>query len=263
MINTHFRRAAINSLWLLLLCSVDVFAQSSERTLSGLIALDTAINQPLSIEVTVRNHGFVVIPPAFTILRPIISSVSDVKVLEPNQTSAAFTISGISSNAVDYSIRFRCIDCSEKLRDQYYTLTGTQLGLSGPAYIDPSDLPVNLSRTLDTLGTVSGQVLIGAAAERSLPITIRLLDADSDSVIQTQSVILRKGQVAIDYSMDGLNRSRSEGYSVEMECFRCEQSLVRTAAILAASEDHEGVDFKVLASANFLLSGVLILLLSE
>ena len=58
-----------NTLFLTLI-SVQAFAQT--LSLNGQLTLDVfQPNAEYDLEVTVRNHGFVVIPPAFTILRPV------------------------------------------------------------------------------------------------------------------------------------------------------------------------------------------------
>ncbi len=221
------------------------------RSLDGAINLDAPADQSLQIEISVRNHAFVV-TPVFGIIRPIISVRSVVVVVQPGQTDAQFSIDGISVDAVDYTIQYKCLGCSGVLRTQYYSPDGTRFGLANSVYIDPDDLVSPLNTELQTLGQVSGTVnvlsnSVNSSAEQDAPRSVRasvvLLNANTQQLIDSQELVLGGGSAVVAYQFSELRRTAASEYFVELRCGQCEVRSQRFSTRLTASRNHQNINF--------------------
>ncbi len=256
-------RLIFSFLILLALLSGTCLAQQT-RSLEVNLQLEQAYDQALVMEVSVRNHGFVVVPPALTILRPILSSVTKTVVIPADQLNVSINIEGILSAAIDYSIRFHCISCASSVPTQFFTADGTSLGLFNAAYIDPEQLPASINVPLQTLGFIAGQVVLanGESADRSVRTTVRLFDSDAKQLITSQPVTIAAGDSRADYRFNGLARSDRLNYLVELDCANCGPNRQLFAIELDSFLNHLGIDF-LIQERLVSMSDILYLLLAE
>ena len=239
------------------------FAQQT-RSLNVELQLDQPSDQALMVEVSVRNHSFLVVPPSFSILRPIISSVSKMVEIPAGAQNASLDFDDILTEAIDYSVRFRCVNCSSSIPLQYYTESGTTRGLGNSAYIDPDDLGDLLPVSLETLGFISGAVALGDGldATRDIRLSLRLSDVSSVQLLATEGVLIREGANTVEYRIEGLTRRRADSYQLELQCSLCSPRVSRAVPTLPASENHQNIDFTVEQSDPTVI-GVFELLLDE
>lgn len=200
-------------------------AWSQTRSLSGSIILDAGPSEvDRAIVVIVRNHSFTVLPPSFSILRPVTSTESTLVFLPQGSSSVDYSIDGIISDPSDHSISIQCLGCSNNFPTQYYTPTNNRFTLGGSAYIDPSDLPSTLNITAITRTSISGEISLGRVAERDLNFSIDIFSVNNPelSYKTLSSIILPTGMSGIAYSVTGLNRSIGlDQYGVRLQCNNC------------------------------------------
>ncbi len=263
-VKTPLYRFVLRSLAVFFLFSSPLWSQSDVRTVGGFLTLDTVIEQPLAIEVSIRNHGFIVVPPSFTVSRPILSAQSIVLNLEQGQQTISFSVPNVSTNAVDYSIRMRCLGCENTLPEQYFTTNGPRRGLGGGAYLAPEALSEQMRLFVETLGVVSGVIeSTEGSFSRSSKLTVSVLDAQSGLEISSQRVALIQGAQSASFSIRALERKQSSGYLLTVACVQCtkrEQSLVR---VLDPLVDHNELAFSVRLRRFVGLTAIERLLLDE
>lgn len=256
-------RLIFSFLTLLALFSGNCLAQQA-RNLNVDLQLDQPYDQALVIEVSVRNHSFIIVPPTFTILRPILSSVTQTVVIAQGELNAALSIEDISVDAIDYSIRFRCLSCASSVPTQYFTASGTRLGLVNDAYIAPQALPSSINVSLQTLGFITGQVLLdnGALADSNVRTTIRLSDSGTGQLVSRQPITILAGDTKAEYRFEGLRRSGGVRYLLQLGCSNCRRVRQSVDTALDSAMNHSGIDY-VVQERRIDISGIVTLLLSE
>ena len=216
---------------------------------SGAIQLDAIVsNTPHRIQITVRNHSFVVFSVLpLVIIRPILSSELTEVVIESSTQVVPFQIENVSTNAVDYSIEIRCLTCNGSMPVQYYSESGNRLGLSNDVYLDPDrlDLPINIEAI--TRGIIGGTISIDSAAERDLELSLFVLNSeDSNVVLAEKSLTLDSGNSQIDYEISELNRGFANAWLLRLQCTNCYRESgepILFPEALTSNEDHQGIDF--------------------
>lgn len=252
----------LGSLMLPISCS---FAQST-RSLQGRLSLDVAPNiTNRTIEISVRNHSFVVIPPAFTILRPIISTQSTVVPMPVGVSSVDYLIDGISTDAVDYSIQITCVGCGADFRTQYYSPSGNKYGLADAVYLDPDALPDQLNLNAITAVTISGKLVLETVSERELSFELSVYDFDKpQQVYQQQSIALPAGARQVDYAITGMNRlTHAASFGIRVSCTVCfgiSRKTIEYPSALAASLNHQQIDFGIGGAMPVLVPSIYLLL---
>ncbi len=239
-------------------------AAQEELSIDLDFSLDQVSDRPLRLEVSVRNHGFVVIPPV-TIIRPILSSVSQTTMIRANQSSVSLTISGISPEAVDYTIRFRCLNCADSLPTQYYLerdgVVRTSRGLVNDAYIDPAELSSLAAVELETFGYVEGAISLSSErfSSRSPVATVALIDIDSGREASSTKVPLVLGATA-PFRLDRLDRRFVDAYRLRIRCGACDPRQLSFGQPLSADLNHSGLDFSFGLGAPHNASSLFLLL---
>lgn len=259
-----------------LLLTLLVFTQPSlaqqTRTLTGTIQLDYGVaERDYVIDVTVRNHSFVVFFP-FTILRPITSEVTQQLVIKAGRFSASYHIAGIIEDPVDYTIQINCEACKQIIPTQYYSEGGNSFSaLDNKIFIDPVELPLNLSIPLITNASIKGRIALenNETANRNLSYTMTVLSSNNPSLVyQTiKGVTLPQGSNGINYSILGLNRNTNgASYQVKLQCENCfglsAKPIIYSRNLLSI-ENHTGIDFNVTDMAIVPIGAITELLLSD
>jgi len=241
------------------LCVLSFFApydtQAQEtRSLSVALNFDTPYDRPLQLEVSVRNHSFVVVPPSFTIIRPIVSSVTQSISLAAGQSSAAITFTRVLTEAIDYSIRVRCVNCPAALPTQYSLTPVSETGiasttrvLGNSAYIDPEDLAQNLSVALETFGVISGQIQRhdDESSAKRIVVSVVVSNAEFDNELSQQRVEIKPNMASFDYRVEGLDRRFADNYHLQARCVQCEPKVISWPNDLDASLNYQGINFEV------------------
>lgn len=226
-------------------------ATGQTRTLSGSLKLDTGMAaEDLRLEVTVNNHIIVVLPP-FSITRPITSSESTEVTMLAGRDSIDYLVTNILPDPVDYTVQISCIDCSDSIPDQYYSMDGNTLGLQSDVFIDPEDLPELLDISVISRARISGTIDLGVVAERDLIFAVSVVsNALPERIYQSgETVTLPNGATSVDYQLTGLNREiGGDLFRVVLQCLNCSGSsglaqLFPTA--LSPLQNHAGIDFEV------------------
>lgn len=240
----------------------------STRTLSGTLTLDVTPSQiDREIEITIRNHAFVVIPPNFAILRPITSSESTIITMPAGSSRVNYSLSNIITAPVDYSISIRCLGCASDFPLQYYTLSGNTFALGLSAFIDPEDLSSQLNITAITRATIKGEIALEQIAERNLRFTITVFsEQDSGRAIKTVSPItLQAGTKAVAYSITGLDRAIDlDRYRVKLKCINCSGQSAKVHVFLNAlspNQNHSNINFSVTDISVPTLASILLMLI--
>ena len=195
---------------LLSFLAADIALAQDTRSLSGTLRLDVGpSDNDRNIEITVRNHLFIVIPPNFTILRPILSSESVIVQLAEGSSQVSYSIDNIITDPVDYSISVRCLGCAIDIPNQFYTPNGNTFGLGLTAFIDPQGLPDTLDLTAITRAKIDGEIVLNEVSDRDLQFELTVFSSENaDDILSTISpIILASGQESVSYSIKGLNRS--------------------------------------------------------
>ncbi len=250
-------------------CSAS-FAQS--LNLTGSVQLDFGVaSNDYDVEVTVSNHSFVVISVApLVIIRPIISQVTETVTIEQGQSSTNFAISGISTDAVDYVIGFRCDDCDGVFSPQYYSPDGNKLSLVNQVYIDPADFPGNLNFTLTSGISISGIVGLeeGKLAKKNLSLLLSIYDSDDPTnLFRRIGLTIPQGSNSTSYSIDKLVRETElSGFYLQLECLNCLTSSVLAIdypIFLDPAIDHTDINFELAFTDSVFLTPIYYLLLDD
>jgi len=233
-----------------------VYAQTT-RSLTGRVNLDVGpSDKNRMIEITVNNHSFVVIPPNFTILRPITSSRSTLVMLPARESSFTYLIDSIifdpsKSDPVDYSVALTCIGCSGDIPTQYYSPAGNKFGLTNSTFIDPDDLPPILNFTATTRASIIGTINLNKPSSRGLSFTATIFSAQNPQQIfkTVSNIILPLGASNISYSVTGLNRNiGSDQYRIKVVCTNCFGQSRRAQVFaneLSPNMNHTDINFAV------------------
>jgi len=263
----------LKALWLIVILftfsNCKIALGQSTRSLSGTVTLDLTPSEiDRDIEISVRNHSFVVIPPNFQILRPITSRESSTVKMLAGTTQVNYLLENIIIDPVDYSISIRCIGCSIDMPDQFYTSEGNAFSLINSAYIDPLDLPNTLDLTAITRAEISGEITLDKIATRDLLYTLTVFSAENrDRIFATLSPItIASGTTSTSYSVTGLNRAiGSDRYRIKIQCINCigqaraEQVFIRA---LSPNQNHSQIDFSVIDIPIPVIAPILELLLN-
>lgn len=238
----------------------------STRTLQGTLSLDVASNiKNRTIEISVRNHSFVVVPPAFTILRPITSAQSTLISMPMGISSVNYLIDTISPEAIDYSIQIKCLDCVADFRTQYYSPIGNQYGLANAIYLDPDALPDQLDLNAITAVTISGQLQLLEVSSRDLTFELSVYDFNQPQrVYQQQSIFLPAGASTVDYIVTGMTRTSDESsFGVRLKCTVCNgvsQQTLEYPARLSAGLNHQQINFTIDGATPLIAPSIYLLL---
>lgn len=231
------------------------FAQDSNDTLNitGNVSLDFSVAQrDYIVEVTVSNHSFIVIPPGFTIIRPLLSRVRKSVTIPQGQSSIDYEIEGISVDAANYVIDFRCENCNGVFTPQYYTKKGNSFFRNNDIFLDPEDLPTNLNFILTSGVSITGLVSLpdGNNASKDLMFLLSVIDSSNPiNVLRRMNIIIPKGNNSSTYSIDGIVRETGlVGFDLALECINCTTGstlLINHSTTLDSSTDHTDIDFVV------------------
>ena len=243
----------------------------STRSLSGTLTLDTGVaSNDYPIDITVRNHSLVVVPPFFQIIRPITSRASARVMLPAGESQLSYQISNIITDPVDYSIEIRCDGCGDSIPTQYFAPGGNRFGLPDDVFIDPEDLAQTLSLTAITRAKISGTIGLHAQqiAGRDLRFEISVVNSQIPQIVyQITNIVLAPGTSHINYQLTGLPRETSGAdYRVRLRCTNCFgrasalQSFMNT---LSTSQNHTEIDFTVTGTNSVAVPAVIDLLLNE
>lgn len=222
------RLIIFTSFFLLLFTSV-CYGQNTADTISleGNVNLDFGVaSSDFEVEISVSNHSFVVISVfPVTIIRPLLSRVTESVTIAQGQSSVDYMLNGISTNAVDYVIDFRCDNCDGVFSPQYYTTNENSFSMSNAVYIDPSEFPNNLDFTLISGSSITGVISLaeGGLAKRDLNFLISALDPiDPNNIFRRISITIPKGSNSAAYAIDQLVRdSELTGFDVQLDCLNC------------------------------------------
>lgn len=253
---------------LISLYAMSVTQAQVTRDLVGQISLDIApAVKDLIVDISVRNHSFIVIPPTFTILRPIQSIVSTRVLIAEGDSSALYSLSGIVQNPVDYTIQIKCSGCEDIIPTQYYSPQGNRFGLADSTYIDPEDLPAQLALLAITRATIAGKINLLSTASKDLDFTVEVAaDEFPDFIYATNSSLkMSKGDQTLNYQISGLARS-SNLLQVSLRCRNClgtarRKRLFKTP--LSSQSNHSNIDFTLADEGLAIISPLINLLLDN
>jgi len=250
--------------------SWSVNAVSQTRGLSGVVELDSGIAfGDFRLEITVNNHSFVVIPPSFTIIRPITSSESVEVTMFEGDRLVEYSVNDILLDPVDYTVQIRCLGCSEFVPLQYYSPDGNRFGFSNSVYIDPEDLPEELALTAISRAVIEGTISLQKLPTRDLKFALSVVrDSDPSFVYQVGPVVtLLRGATSVDYEIAGLNRNVSNNqFRVQLRCINCFGPSARaqlSTAALSPLENHSDVNFQLMGEGSFAIGSMIELLTSD
>jgi hypothetical protein len=248
--------------------TIDVTQAQTTRSLSGQISLDIApAIKGLIVEISIRNHEFVVLPPPFGFIRPIQSTVTTNVIITQGEASALYSLTGIVEDPVDYTIQIKCPGCENVIPTQYFSPAGNQFGLSNLAYIEPDDLPVQLALVALTRATISGEILLFKPASKDLDFTLEVAADGNPAFILAANNSLRitKGDHVLKLQISGLARS-SNSFLVSLQCRNCSGS-ARVKRIfdtaLSAQSNHSNINFTLIDEGVAIMSPVINLLLES
>jgi len=249
------RALVSHSLVILFIC-LTVFSNrvmgQETRTLEGEVSLDLGpATKDLLIEITVSNHLFVVIPPTFTIIRPVTSRETRRVIIERGESSVNYFVDNIITDPVDYSIEFSCINCTDAFRTQYYTPTGNRFGLVNSAYIDPEALGASVNVVIVTDASIEGEISLinNAVALRDLEYELVVASNNSPQVVyrRLSNIRMRAGQNSVAYRVTGLRRRIGPDlFLIQLRCTNCRGKSARTQSFdgpLSPALNHTGIDF--------------------
>jgi len=247
----------------------NILLAQTTRTLEGRIDLDVgSAVKDLALDIVVNNHSFVVLPPAFTIVRPIQSSVITRVNLIEGQNSVSYFLNDIINDPVDYTVQIRCIGCADIIPTQIYTPEGNQFGFPNAAFIDPGDLPAQLNLNAISRAVISGQITLQNPAERDLSFTISIIDPANPNIILATngSLEISAGDSNIDYQFTNLARS-NDSFQVQFRCKNCfghARSIQTFERLLSAQTNHSNIDFTLSdAGQPITLTAIYLLLLGQ
>ncbi len=231
----------------------DAYAQQV-RTLAGEIRLDVGVAvADLAVDVTVNNHSFVVVPPSFTIIRPITSRQTRRVTLRQGEDSALYFVDNILTNPVDYTVEFRCVGCRDTFRTQYYSEGGNRFGFANSVYLDPPSLGPVLNTTIITDATIAGEISLagGALAARDLVYEIVIASSLNSDIVYARepNIRLLEGESVVSYEVTGLRRAIGANlFSVSVRCTNCFGESAKAQTFpegLSPNENHQGISFLV------------------
>ncbi len=214
--------------------------------------LETASDISLPIEVTVRNHTVVVVPPNFTIIRPIISSVTQTLTLPANQTRIALRFSNVSTEAVNYSIRIRCLACDDEFPTQYYLLRNGQArstrALIDDAYLSPSELDNLAPIDIETFAVLSGTINLrsGRFAPRIVRARLQVTDAQTGRLLDVNGLVTLKSDDVTGFRLNRIDRRFVNQFNLSLKCTQCERKQYRFNRQLSATENHTNLKIDAL-----------------
>jgi len=244
-------------------------AQESRSLLIN-VGLDVGVvERDLSIQATVNNHSFVVITVfPFVAIQPISSQSSVLFQLPKGETEAIVFIEDILADPVDYSVEFNCLNCVDTVPRQFYRPDGNSTTLAGATFIDPEDLPLQISSDLITRAQISGQLSLLAeqTIDRELVFEVAVSDFSTGNVLQSQRVRLMAGENSVNYIFRGITRNAFVDLELSARCVTCigiSPISQRFNQVLSTQSDSQDIDFIFDAEAGFLLNGVLDLILSD
>ena len=253
----------------LALASPHLLAQET-RSLLVNVGLDVgAVERDLSLQATVNNHSFVVISVfPFVAIRPITSQNSVLFQLPKGETEAIVAIEDILLDAVDYTVEFSCLNCADTVPRQFYRPSENSTALAGATFIDPEDLPLQISSNLITRAQISGQLSLLAeqTVDRELVFEVAVSDLTTGNVLQSQRVTLMAGENSANYRFRGIIRNALVDLELSARCISCfgiSPISQRFNQVLSTQADSQAVDFIFDAEAAFPLNGVLDLILSD
>ena len=248
--------------------TIDVTQAQTTRSLAGQISLDVApAIRDLAIDITVRNHSFVVLPPPFGIVRPIQSTVTTRVVIVLGESNTEYSLTGIVENPVDYAIQIKCPGCEDIIPTQYYSPDGNRFGLSNSVYIDPDDLPAELALVALTHATISGKINLLNPASKDLDFTLEATDEGYPDFIYASdsSLKISKGDQTLNYQMSGLERS-SGSFLLTLQCRNCLGSAHRKRLFetpLSSQLNHTNIDFTLIGEGVVIIAPMINFLLDS
>lgn len=260
---------ALLSFCIILMSLLVQISSAQTRSLSGVISLDVGTSDiERTIIVSVRNHSITVVPPFFSIIRPVTSVETTTVVLPQGSSSVAYSVQNIISNPVDYSVALQCVNCTDNFPIQYYASSGNRFTLGGPTFIDPADLPSTLNITAITRSTISGDIILDQVADRALNFSIDIFSSQRPELsFQTlSSITLEQGQRSVSYIVNGLNRSIGlDLYGVRLQCTNCfarSRAPITFERLLSAEQNHSSINFEVTDEESAPIAPILNLLLA-
>lgn len=245
----------------LLTCSWSVTAQTN-LSLQGTVFFDVPPARDITVEISVRNHSFVVLPPPLGFIRPITSSVMTVVSVPNGSQSISYLIEDIEPDPVDYTIQIKCLGCSGTVPTQYYTMNGNATGLVNSAFIDPLDLPSELNLNLITRGMISGEIELLNESSQDLEFIVEAFDNNVPefAIAQSPPIVLPAGELIVDYQIRGIRRNNVQ-LRLEAKCENCfgrarkPQTFER---LLSSQEDHNGINFSFEGRGTPVLAPILL-----
>ena len=253
----------------LALSSQHVYAQQT-RSLTVDLSLDVGIvERTLPLQVRVTNHTLVVISIfPFIALRPITSERSVQLELPSGAGQITALIDGISTDTVSHRVEITCLGCADTVPTQFYRAEGNTTSMPASVFINPQDLPTQVTSRLITLAQISGRLslLPSQVNEEELEFEIAAVDSVTGSIIGSQLVLLPAGENFVDYQLRGLSRQINNLLEIRARCISCAgifplfQSFPQT---LSTQSDSQSIDFLFDAEPSFKLNGVLYLILGN
>ncbi len=236
-------------------------------SLRGLASFDVAPINTLTLEISVRNHSFVVLPPPLGFIRPITSSVMTVVSVPSGSQSISYLIEDIEPDPVDYTIQMKCLGCSDIVPTQYYTMNGNATGLVNSAFIDPLDFPSELNLNLITRGMISGEIELLNESSQDLEFIVEAFDSNVPefAIEQSPPIILPAGELIVDYQIRGIRRNNVQlRLAAKCEnCFGRARKPETFERLLSSQEDHNGINFYFEGRGTPVLDPILLPLLEE
>ncbi len=254
-----------------LLMVTNCLATAQARSLSGVITLDTdSAKADLPIDITVSNHSFAVVPPSFTIIRPVTSKQTRRVVIVQGEVQVDYLVEDIIDDPFTYTIRMDCVGCSSVFRRQYYSPSGNRFGQGNSVHIKPADLPASLDLTLITDASIEGKVeLQSEVANKDLRFELNVSSTQNRNVVYRtlSDIVLAKNESSVTYSVTGLRRSiGNTQFRVSLRCLNCAGASGETqffASPLSPDENHRNVDFLVSNPPLIIVSPIVDLLVSD
>ena len=243
-------------------------AAQEDRSLIINLGLDVpSIDRDLDLEITVSNHSFVVVSIfPFVSIRPITSQQRVFTRLTAGQSEVLTTVQQILLDTVSYVVEINCLGCTDTVPRQFYRTEGNTTASVNSTFINPEDLPEQITTRLITRAQISGQLslLPDQISERNLVFEVSATDVVTGTIVGSQIFNLGAGESSVNYFLRGITRRPTDEIEVVVRCRQCIGVLPNIQTFdqtFSTQEDVFAVDFVFDAQAGFLINGVLDLIL--
>jgi hypothetical protein len=258
----------LSKLILLLLLNV-LFQETSSaqlfstRSVSGVLTLESgAATEDIQITVTVS---------AYSIVRQFRSSRSTAVTIRAGQSSANYSVTGISDSGFDpvYSVRFFCSNCPNVVEQQYYSPVRQVYALENASYLDDDELPSQLNYLVRAGTSISGELSLRSkevAEEDLIFVVFAVIGTAPGNSAVIRAFVIPKGNSSVSYRLDGIIPEVGHSSFVAYSCLNCDGSSEiagQAPNSLTTQINHININFSIsLGGASFIPAILDLLLLN-